>query len=224
MQKVFLLVLLLILSLKIEACTYELTHKSCFESLLADKPRSWKSFWRLSGPERCWVITHPFLAKKAFQIALEARAVSKEMEKDSLLDGDSDGGRVDAFRHAYWMARMAQTFCWKKAVKLGKAHEKGNYKSFKKRKLDEELVLPDSASSIMDLHNNDIGAAIGCLNPVTSQDSLKSLVRESIVNGKMMIISKNPNGKPKDCLGELIDMSKYSNSWNIPKCLISSGF
>ena len=45
---------------------------------------------------------------------------------------------------------------WKKAVKLGIAHEKANLISFKKMKGDEEGVLPDSISSVMDLFNNQV--------------------------------------------------------------------
>jgi hypothetical protein len=67
------------------------------------------SFNKLSRPEKWWVVLHPFVAKKAYKISLEARSISKEIEKDTLLDQDADGGQVDAFRHSYWMARM---FTW----------------------------------------------------------------------------------------------------------------
>ena len=84
-------------------------------------------FSKLSRPEKCWVVFHPFIAKKAYIISLEARNISRTLEKDSTLDHDADGGRVDAFRHAYWMARLAQEIGWRKARKLGNAHERGNY-------------------------------------------------------------------------------------------------
>jgi hypothetical protein len=183
-----------------------------------------QSFFHLSGPEQCWVITHIFVAKKAKIISTEAKVLSEQMKKDSVLDGDGEGGRVDAFRHAYWMARMSQSFCWKKAVKLGKAHEKGNFLQFKKGKKDEESVLPDSVSSAMDIFNNEIGASLGCRNRTISADSLKLSIQALIKEGKLRIIRKDKSKNPLDCEGNLINMKAYTDIWNIPKCLISSDF
>jgi hypothetical protein len=182
------------------------------------------TFWSLSGPEKWWVITHPFVAGKAKKITTEARIVSEEIRKDSLLDHDSNGGRIDAFRHAYWMARLSQNFCWKKALSLGKAHEKGNYRQFKNGKKDEEGSLPDSISSAMDLFNNRAGASLGCENASTNKEELKKLIIVQILEGKMVIISKNPQGIPIDCNGNLLEQSTWSGIWDIPKCLIPSGF
>ena len=39
---------------------------------------------------------------------------------------------MDAFRHAYWMARLRQEIGKTAARSLGKAHEKENYQTFKK--------------------------------------------------------------------------------------------
>jgi len=46
-----------------------------------------------------------------------------------LLDGDASGGQVDAFRHAYWMARLHQEIGKRAAFSLGKSHEKENWKT-----------------------------------------------------------------------------------------------
>src|SRR5258705_12173330 len=81
-------------------------------------------FKKLSCAEKHWVFFHPFIAKKAFRLTQQARAASKEMLRSPLLDGDFNGGQVDAFRHAYWMALLTQHMCWRKARWLGKAHEK----------------------------------------------------------------------------------------------------
>src|SRR5437868_602487 len=80
-------------------------------------------FRKLSCPEKRWVFFHLFIAKKAFKLTQQARATSKEMAKNPLTDGDENGGQVDAFRHAYWMALLSQNICWRKARGLGKAHE-----------------------------------------------------------------------------------------------------
>ena len=67
---------------------------------------------------------------------------------------------MDAFRHAYWMARLTQSIGRKKALKLGEAHELGNYQDYLSGKV-EEVHLPDSMSSVMDRWNNRLGAGIG---------------------------------------------------------------
>ena len=178
-------------------------------------------FKSLSGPEKWWVVFHPFVAKRAYRVSLEARHVSKEMESDSLLDGDANGGQVDAFRHAYWMARLSQVMCWKKARSLGKAHEKGNYKEWKKGK-KEEGTRADSAACAMDLFNNEAGLKTGRSMKDIPADSLRRMVRDSVRAGGMQVILKNALGQPLDCNAQPIDLAVYENVWNVPKCLVRS--
>ncbi len=182
------------------------------------------SFWKLSCPEKWWVIGHPFVAGKAFKITKEARTKSDSLVKNSLLDVDPDGGRVDAFRHTYWMARLAQNMKWKKAVKLGIAHEKANRLSFNRMKFDEEGVVPDSISSVMDLFNNQVGASIGCNFKSASKDEIYNYVIKSLKEGKLKIIYKDVNRNDLDCDGKVIDKTVFLGKWNIPKCLVDSDF
>ena len=181
-----------------------------------------KTFWQLSGPEKCWVVFHPFIANKARKITAFAQTVSHEMKSDTLLDGDESGGQLDAFRHSFWMSLLAQKFSRRTAISLGKAHEKGNYRKFKNQKLDEERAMPDSVSGVMDLFNNETGVSIGMANKTLSAESLKILVGTKILNGEMRIISKNKEGLYLDCDGNVLDVSKSIRIWGIPKCLISS--
>ena len=182
------------------------------------------SFWKLSCPEKWWVIGHPFVAGKAFKITKEARTKSDSLVKNSLLDVDPDGGRVDAFRHTYWMARLAQNMKWKKAVKLGIAHEKANRLSFNRMKFDEEGVIPDSISSVMDLFNNQVGASIGCNFKSASKDEIYNYIIKSLKEGKLKIIYKDVNRNDLDCDGKVIDKTVFLGKWNIPKCLVDSDF
>src|SRR5438045_3039471 len=73
-----------------------------------------EGFHRLSRPEKWWVIFHPFIDKKTFRLTQDARSAAGEIVKEQLLDGDENGGQVDAFRHAYWMALLSQHICWRK--------------------------------------------------------------------------------------------------------------
>ena len=116
-------------------------------------------FWKLSGPKRTWVLFHPFKAKKSLEISKEANRIADSIKKSTLLDKDGAGGQVDAFRHAYWMARLRPEIGKSAARSLGKAHEKENYQTYKKQKL-EDGVVPDKISSEMDLYNNEIGLSL----------------------------------------------------------------
>ncbi|MBL4594774.1 MAG: hypothetical protein JKX68_13315, partial [Flavobacteriales bacterium] len=62
-----------------------------------------KKFKELSPPEKCWVITHPFVAKKALKITEETRKVTETVMQEKLLKGTGNSGQIDAFRHTFWM-------------------------------------------------------------------------------------------------------------------------
>lgn len=179
-------------------------------------------FKKISRPEKWWVVLHPFVAKKAYNISREARSISKEMEQDTLLDHDPDGGQVDAFRHSYWMARLAQEMCWRKAYSLGKAHERGNYIDFKKHRSGEEY-FSDSIAGSMDLFNNKKGLEIGRKNKTISKEELQKLICTKILVGEMKVIMKDALGNSMDCKNNIIDLKKYSWKWNVPRCLVNSG-
>ncbi len=98
---------------------------------------NWQKFKKLSRPIKTWVIFHPFKTKRALAISNETNQVTDSISKTLLLDGDRIGGQVDAFRHAYWMARLRQEIGKQSARSLGKAHEKDNYLTYKKVKLED---------------------------------------------------------------------------------------
>lgn len=180
-----------------------------------------KSFFDLSGPKRMWVLFHPFKAKKSYRISQETNRVSDSIAKTNLLDGDTSGGQVDAFRHAYWMARLRQDIGKSAARSLGKAHEKENYQTFKKRKL-EDGVAPDEISSIMDLHNNEEGLKLIKRRSKISQETLIYKIVNAIKTGKMKIIKKDEKGNFLTCEGDMIDPKTLIGKWKNNKCLIKS--
>lgn len=180
-----------------------------------------QKFKALSSPEKTWVLLHPFVAKKALKLSEQARAESKTLMSDPRLDGDDNGGQVDAFRHAYWMALLSQHICWRKAESLGIAHEKGNYKNWKMHKL-EDKALPDSMASVMDLSNNSFGINFSKQKGRIEEDSLKERIVNAILEGKLAILWKNEEGKFLDCNGFVPDDQPYINKWNKPRCLVPS--
>jgi len=182
-----------------------------------------KSFKELHGAEKCWVITHPFVAKRAWNAAQKAKSISEKMMVRSNLDHEEQGGQVDAFRHAFWMALMTRNFHWRKAIKLGRAHEKGNKKDYKKRKY-EKGYLPDAVSSAMDLWNNQAGIAIGRQFKTVSENELKEIVFRYILEGKMKIIKKDSKGNFLDSENRIIPAHLWKGKWDNPKMLVPSNY
>ncbi|PQJ79783.1 DUF6973 domain-containing protein [Polaribacter porphyrae] len=180
-----------------------------------------KGFFDLSGPKRIWVIFHPFKAKKSLRISNETNKVSDSIKKTNLLDGDGNGGQVDAFRHAYWMARLRQEIGKSAARSLGKAHEKENYLTYKKRQLEDGTV-PDEISSTMDLWNNEEGLKLIRKRSTVSQKSLIYKIVNAIKGGKMKIIKKDKEGNFLTCDGKKITPEELKGKWKNNKCLVAS--
>lgn len=178
-------------------------------------------FRQLSRPEKWWVMTHPFVAKKALKLTRSALVVTDSMHKVGIVGHDIAGGKLDAFKHSYWMATMTQGIGARKARKLGKAHEKGNKLEFRKRKL-EEGILPDSVSCAMDLWNNEQGIALGRRYKKENLHTLRKALIISIEAGEMQIIRKDDQGNYLDCSGKPIDMGLWRGKWGVPKCLVAS--
>ncbi|OFY88292.1 MAG: hypothetical protein A3K10_05330 [Bacteroidetes bacterium RIFCSPLOWO2_12_FULL_31_6] len=177
-----------------------------------------KQFMKLSCPEKWWVVGHPFVAKKALKISEYARAITEEVKENGLLKGEGNGDQLDAFRHTFWMANLTLEIGGRRAKKLGKAHEKGNYQDFKKHQL-EDGILPDKVSSEMDLYNNDVGIAIG---KQSSSFELKNIVIELVLQGNCKIIKTDKKGNFLDAEGNIIPTENLKGKWENEKCLVSS--
>lgn len=178
-------------------------------------------FFDLSSPERWWVITHPFKAKKAFNISNKVLKTTDSISRLGVVGSDKNGGRLDAFKHAYWLARLSQIIGQNAAIKLGKAHEKGNYQTFKKYQL-EDGYSPDKVSSDMDLFNNEIGVLVGEKNSNLTQKELVNLIILEIKKGKMKIIKKDEFNNFLTCDGVIIPRDSLLGKWDNEKCLIDS--
>lgn len=180
-----------------------------------------KQFHALSKPEKHWVIAHPFISKKAFRITIEVQKVVDSIKRSGTIGVDNNGGKLDAFKHAYWMASIANSIGSKKAKKLGKAHEKGNYLQYKKHEL-EESILPDSVSSEMDLKNNEVGISLigKCKN--LSPQAIQKKVLIALQEGTLTIIKKDKEGNYLFCDGTKIFINEWVGKWGIPKCLVPS--
>ena len=121
------------------------------------------------------MIWHPLVALDALSITMNTRKVTKEHAKNPLLDEYNTGGKLDAFRHVFWMASLSAEIKWKKAWRLGNAHEKANKKDWRKGRY-EDGSPPDKIAGEMDYWNNKIGLDIGKSNQSMSEEDLIQLV------------------------------------------------
>ena len=194
----------------------------CFTvSISMQSQSNFKSFFELSRPKRTWVLCHPFKAIKALKISKEASKLADSISKTNLLDGDLAGGQVDAFRHGYWMARLHQKIGEKAAFSLGKAHEKENYLTYKKSKLEDGFV-PDKIASEMDLYNNNEGLKLILKGSKISKKGLIYRVVNAIRSGKFTIIKKDKKGNFLTCDGRIISKEELKGKWENNKCLVAS--
>lgn len=176
----------------------------------------------ISRPEKVWSVFHPFKAFKVKECADRARIVTDSLGKAGTLT-DRNGGQLDAFRHAYWMALMVNRGMKESVVRnIGTRHEKGNYIDFKKGKLEDSL-RSDSMMCVMDLLNNDSGIKLGIeyMNGDKKLGLIELIIRE-IWNGKLVILRKDSNGLYLDRFNQVIDTSKYKDQWYIPKYIVNS--
>ncbi|MGZ3883623.1 MAG: DUF6973 domain-containing protein [Bacteroidia bacterium] len=176
---------------------------------------------KLSCYEKRWALIHPFAALKVKKLYSKNAAVYAAAKNDMALDRYESGGRLDAFRHSFFMAVFAQRVSVRKLRKLGKAHEKGNYRMFRKHR-NEYGELPDSLASVMDLHNNELGFTIGVSDKHLPADQLAQKVTEALKKGEGVYLKRNSNGQYVDCDNKILDPETHKKKWFVPKCLIKT--
>lgn len=179
------------------------------------------SFLQLSSSEKIWAIRHPFIAKKVWGITLRSRFITDSLHKEGIPDRDPSGGKLDAFRHSFWMATLTEKIGVRKTLSLGRAHEKGNYRDFKRNRF-EEGEIPDKAASEMDLFNNKIGAEIGSALKGTNEKFVVDSVLKAIAMGRMLIVLKDSLGRACDSLLNPIPEYELHGKWITPRLLVPS--
>jgi hypothetical protein len=180
------------------------------------------SFLKLSTAEKKWAIGHLFIAKKAWVITERCRFVTDSLGMKGIPDRDPSGGKLDAFRHTFWMATLSEKIGVRKSLSLGRAHEQGNYRDFKRNRY-EEGDLPDKTASDMDLFNNKIGVGIGMALKRTNEKSVIDSVLKAIANGSTRIILKDTLGRSCDSTLHPIPLEAMKGKWITPRVLVPSG-
>ncbi len=176
------------------------------------------SFFKLGSAERWWVVSHIFVAKKSKEITQRSIQLSDSVAKAENFPNRQSGGEKDAFRHALWMALLAEEIGVKKALKLGVAHEKKNRKDFEKGR-KEEGALPDSVAIEMDLYNNAVGAKI---SEECTADSILICVKQKLYAGELRIVKMNLKGESLNEYDEPIPRKLWEGNWKNERLLVPS--
>jgi len=185
----------------------------CFSTIVFGQHSAWK---RTGTAEKFWVISHPFVAKKAYIISQQVIGAMDSLKLTNYFEGNTaSGSRADAVRHAYWMASLTAKIGKRKALKLGKAHEKKNRKDFEKGVLEEQF-LPDQTAMSMDLRNNEKGAEIS----MNFEHQLLEAVLRALRNGDLWWIKQNDTGEFLDANGKIIPLHEWSGKWKNARELI----
>lgn len=182
---------------------------------------TFQRFRQLSPPMRAWTLRHLGVARRVQAVSSRALALTDSMRGSPDLDGDLNGGSLDAFRHGVWMALLVQEIRPRKAERLGQAYERGNAWQFRHGRL-EDGSQQDAVATQMDLHNNAMGRQIGSKTADPTEQQLVWEVCQAIAEGKMRIILKDKSGWPLDCAGKPIPEADWKGKWETERCLVPS--
>ncbi|MDP4240209.1 MAG: hypothetical protein Q8904_12135 [Bacteroidota bacterium] len=185
--------------------------------------KAFHSFLRLSCAEKKWAIVHPFVAMRAWKLTVRCRFVTDSLGRVGNPDRDPSGGKLDAFRHSFWMATLTEKIGVRKSLSLGRAHERGDFRNFKRNRF-EEGDIPDKAATNMDLFNNVVGSGIGVSLKGKNEQSVVDSVLKAIANGSMRIICKDTLGRSCDLLGTPIPEKDMHGKWITPRELVPSNY
>lgn len=123
----------------------------------------------LTDSEKKLCIRYPFDALKVNT----ARNIATE-QTDRKFGYSGLGDRSDAFRHGIWNAEMTVLIGKEKAELFATAHEDKDVTG------DESDGFPKTAHKDMDLHNNEVGRAIGEQNNNVSEDEMVDIIYQDI--------------------------------------------
>ncbi|WP_375404389.1 DUF6973 domain-containing protein [uncultured Sphingomonas sp.] len=86
-------------------------------------------------------------------------------------------GHNDAFRHAFWNARLTAEFGENWTKQFATAHEGSN--------------IGNSTREAMDLYNNEVGRRVATENPRATPEQLADLVKQALDAGELVVIGRN---------------------------------
>lgn len=181
----------------------------------------WQKYRDVPRAQKVWAAMHIRYAEKIYRISVECRDFASAQLGSYPLDSISRGGTADAFRHGYWMARLAQQYPRRICLSLGRAYERGNRQTYRQQRRNN-VFLYDRASQEMDLRNNRIGADLGRRMPGASPSAIAEELKLMIAAGQFYVIAAAPDGKIITDEGASVDPSMLPHRWDNGKTLAKS--
>ena len=143
-----------------------------------ENARGLTDIWNaLTESEKKLCIRYPFAALKVN--TAKNIAISQTEEKFGI---NGLGDKSDAFRHGLWNAEMTVLIGKDKAELFATAHEDKDVTG------NESDGYPKTAHRDMDLHNNEVGRAIGEQNKDVSEDEMADIIYQDIFSGTTQFV------------------------------------
>ena len=143
-----------------------------------ENARGLTDIWNaLTESEKKLCIRYPFAALKVN--TAKNIAISQTEEKFGI---NGLGDKSDAFRHGLWNAEMTVLIGKDKAELFATAHEDKDVTG------NESDGYPKTAHRDMDLHNNEVGRAIGEQNKDVSEDEMANIIYQHIFSGTTQFV------------------------------------
>lgn len=187
----------------------------------SDAQDLWSKYRSVPFAQKVWAATHIRHAADMYRISVECRDYAASQLGIYPLDSSSWGGTADAFRHGYWMARLAQQHPLRICLSLGRAYERSNRQAFRQQRRQGQFLY-DRASQEMDLRNNRIGADLGLSMRDSSATAVADAVKKMIISGQFYVIAATREGHFMTADGGAVAPCDVPKCWNNGKTLTKS--
>lgn len=172
----------------------------------------------MSCKNKVWAIRNVSSLKKALVISKEVLNTMDSLYRENLFETNSEGSRLDAFRHIYWMYSLASEIGIEKSRRIGLIYEGYNQYVFSVRSCSGY----DLAGRLMDEYNNELGLYLFSKIGVREKEKVFEEIMNLISRGCARIVAKDKLQRSLDVNNNVIPESEWKSQWNNNRCLIKS--
>ncbi len=172
----------------------------------------------MSCKNKVWAIRNVSSLKKALVISKEVLNTMDSLYRENLFETNSEGSRLDAFRHIYWMYSLASEIGIEKSRRIGLIYEDYNQYVFSVRSCSGY----DLAGRLMDEYNNELGLYLFSKIGVREKEKVFEEIMNLISRGCARIVAKDKLQRSLDVNNNVILESEWKSQWNNNRCLIKS--
>ena len=187
----------------------------CGQSMAQNKKMIIRS---MSCKNKVWAIRNVSSLKKALVISKEVLNTMDSLYRENLFETNSEGSRLDAFRHIYWMYSLASEIGIEKSRRIGLIYEGYNQYVFSVRSCSGY----DFAGRLMDEYNNELGLYLFSKMGVREKEEVFEEIMNLISRGCARIVAKDKLQRSLDVNNNVIPESEWKLQWNNNRCLIKS--